>query len=98
MEYLNFIVGLILQKNFVTSEDVFILFLMLSFTNFILSIILSELIWPSQFFNRRHSTGLFIIRNRSFSESFLKLIKFKSLNNSIPFLFYNKICSDYVIN
>lgn len=64
-------------------EDVFIVLMLYSFLKLILLSSLVELIWPTQFFNKRHSAGIIIFRLRTYTEVFLKLrslsIKFSYL-------------------
>jgi hypothetical protein len=39
---------------------------------------INELIWPTQFFNRRHTTSYTFIRFRTFTETILKLRSYTS--------------------
>lgn len=62
-------------------EDVFVVLMLYSFIKLVLLSSLFELIWPTQFFNRRHTSGLNSYRLRTFSETLLKL---RLSNLSIP--------------
>jgi len=61
-----------LNMKLISSEEIVIIFL---FYNFIKSIIFGsivELIWPTQFFNRRHNIST-DLKYRSFTETIVKL-------------------------
>jgi len=64
-------------------EDVFVVLMLYSFLKLILLSSLVELIWPTQFFNRRNSMGVTSFRIRTYTEVLLKLrssnINFSSL-------------------
>jgi Tfp pilus assembly protein PilZ len=64
-------------------EDVFVVLMLYSFLKLILLSSLVELIWPTQFFNRRNSMGVTSFRLRTYTEVLLKLrssnINFSSL-------------------
>jgi len=54
-------------------EDIFVVLMLYSFLKLILLSSLVELIWPTQFFNRRNSMGVNSYRLRTFTEVLLKL-------------------------
>lgn len=54
-------------------EDVFVVLMLYSFIKLILLSSLVELIWPTQFFNRRNSMGVTNFRLRTYTEVLLKL-------------------------
>ena len=55
------------------SEDLFIVIMFYVFFKFLLLGALVELIWPTQFFNRRHTQNILINKHRTFVEVFTKL-------------------------
>ena len=55
-------------------EDVFVVLMLYSFIKLVLLSSLIELIWPTQFFNRRNSMGVTTsLRLRTYTEVLLKL-------------------------
>ena len=54
-------------------EDVFVVLMLYSFIKLIVLSSLVELIWPTQFFNRRNSMGVTNFRLRTYTEVLLKL-------------------------
>ena len=54
-------------------EDVFVVLMLYSFIKLILLSSLVELIWPTQFFNRRNSMGVTNYKLRTYTEVLLKL-------------------------
>lgn len=62
-------------------EDVFVVLMLYSFIKLILLSSLVELIWPTQFFNRRNSMGVTNFRLRTYTEVLLKL---RSTNYNLP--------------
>ena len=54
-------------------EDIFIVLMLYSFIKLVLLSSLVELIWPTQFFNRRNSNGVTSFRLRTFVEVLTKL-------------------------
>ena len=54
-------------------EDLFVVIMVYSFFKLILLSSMVELIWPTQFFNRRHLVFYCTTRFRTFTEFFLKL-------------------------
>ncbi len=79
-----------LNFKLVSSEELVLIFL---FYNFIKSIIfgsLFELLWPTQFFNKKNNINYTLIRYRSFNEFVIKLrIK------NVYFRSFYKICLKY---
>ena len=68
-------------------EDVFVVLMLYSFLKLILLSSLVELIWPTQFFNRRNSMGITTSRLRTYTEVFLKLRSTNSIFISTILLF-----------
>lgn len=64
------------------TEEIIVIFLFYNFLKLIIFGSLLELIWPTQFFNRKHSSNFLLIRFRTFTEVFLKL-RPKLLRNKI---------------
>ncbi len=54
-------------------EDIFVVLMLYSFIKLVLLGSIVELIWPTQFFNRRNSMGVTNFRLRTYTEVFLKL-------------------------
>ncbi len=54
-------------------EDIFVVIMLYSFIKLIVLGSVVELIWPTQFFNRRNSMGVVNFRLRTYSEVLLKL-------------------------
>ena len=75
-EYLNSF-NFFLNFKLISSEEIIIIFLFYNFIKILIFGSLLELIWPTQFFNRRHSINN--IKFRSFVEVLSKL----KLNNNI---------------
>jgi len=68
-------------------DDLIVIFMIYSFIKILLLSSLNELVWPTQFFNRRHNIGFQVFKFRTFTEVFLKL---KSFNKSL-------ITSNYIL-
>ncbi len=49
-----------------------------NFFKYLIMCIISELFWPTQFFNRRHNVGYQAYRLRTYTETLLKLIDYSS--------------------
>ena len=54
-------------------EDFIVVFLLYNFFKFLIMCAMTELIWPTQFFNRRHNVGYQLWRYRTYTETLLKL-------------------------
>lgn len=54
-------------------EDVFVVLMLYSFIKLVVLSSLIELVWPTQFFNRRNSMGVTSFRLRTYTEVMLKL-------------------------
>ena len=54
-------------------EEIIVIFLFYNFIKLIIFNSLVELIWPTQFFNRKHSSSQQILRFRTFTETVSKL-------------------------
>ena len=63
-------------------EDVFVVLMLYSFIKLVLLSSLVELIWPTQFFNRRNSMGVTSFRLRTYTEVLLKL---RSTNSNFSY-------------
>lgn len=77
-------------------EDFIVIVLLYNFIKFLIMSAVHELIWPTQFFNRRHTTGYSFIRFRTFTETILKLRSFTKMTSlfnlyliKIKFIFKN---------
>jgi hypothetical protein len=55
------------------SEEIIIIFIFYNFIKLIVFGSIVELIWPTQFFNRRHNSGFQLIKSRTFTETLIKL-------------------------
>ena len=64
-------------------EDVFVVLMLYSFIKLVLLSSIVELIWPTQFFNRRNSMGVTSLRLRTYTEVLLKL---RSSSTSFSYL------------
>ena len=64
-------------------EDIFVVLMLYSFIKLILLSSIVELIWPTQFFNKRHSSGVVSFRLRTYVEALLKL---RVSDMSFPYL------------
>jgi len=68
-------------------EDIFVVLMIYSFLKLILLSSLVELIWPTQFFNRRNAMGVTSFRLRTYVEVLLKLrTSLFSFSSSLLFL------------
>jgi hypothetical protein len=54
-------------------EDIFVVLMLYSFIKLVVLSSIVELIWPTQFFNRRNSMGVVNFRLRTYTEVLLKL-------------------------
>ena len=54
-------------------EEIVIIFLFYNFIKLIIFGSIVELVWPTQFFNRKHSSSYQLIRFRTFTETLVKL-------------------------
>ena len=66
INYMNF------YKNFLW-EDLIVVLLLYNFFKFLIMCAMTELIWPTQYFNRKHSIGYQTIKFRTYTETLLKL-------------------------
>lgn len=92
--YLGSIIFYINFKLF-SIEEFVVLCLCYNFFKLLLVCIVNELIWPTQFFNRRHNIGFQVIRYRTYVEVITKLFNknllsriFLKINYKINFLNY----------
>lgn len=54
-------------------EDIFVVLMLYSFIKLVVLSSIVELIWPTQFFNRRNSMGVINFRLRTYTEVLMKL-------------------------
>lgn len=54
-------------------EDMLVVFFLYNFLKYIILCTMNELIWPTHFFNRKHSNAVSIVRFRTYVEYILKL-------------------------
>lgn len=59
-------------------EDVLVVFLLYNFFKYLITCSIIELIWPTQFFNRKNNIGYQLFRFRTYSETILKLRNYSS--------------------
>lgn len=71
LDYLNF------YKNFLW-EDLIVVFLLYNFFKYLIICAMTELIWPTQYFNRKHTMGFQIAKFRTYTETILKLRNYNS--------------------
>lgn len=71
-EFINNINFFFNSKLFLVEEFV-VLLLFYNFVKLIVFGSLLELLWPTQFFNRRHSSNYSLVKIRTFTETVLKL-------------------------
>ena len=67
--------------NFYTNwnfEDVIVVFLLYNFFKYLIMCSIIELIWPTQFFNRKNNIGYQVLRFRTYTEVILKLRNYSS--------------------
>ena len=69
-------------------EDVFVVLMLYSFIKLILLSSIVELIWPTQFFNRRHLMGNTNFRLRTYTEVVLKLRSLNTVFSSLIIRLY----------
>jgi hypothetical protein len=73
---------------FLFSEEIVIIFLFYNFIKLLIFSSIFELIWPTQFFNRRNNFN-FLIKFRSFTENLLKLKSNFLIKKSFNKIFFN---------
>lgn len=78
LDYFNYY----LNWNF---EDVLVVFLFYNFFKYLITCSILELIWPTQYFNRKNNIGFQVLRFRTYSEFLLKLRNYSSY-----YFLYNK--------
>jgi hypothetical protein len=88
LEFIN-ILNNYLNFYFLFSEELIIIFLFYNFIKLLIFSSIFELIWPTQFFNRRNNFSL-ILKFRSFTETLLKL-RYKYITKRL----FNKIFFNY---
>ena len=66
------------SKQLFPLQEFLVLWFIYNFSKLLLVSIVNELVWPTQFFNRRHNNGYQYLKYRVYSEVILKLIRVKS--------------------
>lgn len=59
-------------------EDALVVLLIYNFFKYIIMCSIVELIWPTQFFNRKNNIGYQVLRFRTYTETILKLRNYSS--------------------
>jgi len=59
-------------------EDALVVLLIYNFFKYIIMCSIVELIWPTQFFNRKNNIGYQVLRFRTYTETVLKLRNYSS--------------------
>jgi hypothetical protein len=59
-------------------EDVLVVLLLYNFFKYVIMCTIVELIWPTQFFNRKNNIGYQVLRFRTYTETILKLRNYSS--------------------
>lgn len=76
-------------------EEVLIILFLYAFIKFIFICVLVELIWPTHFFNRRHTSGYSFRRFRQYTELLSKVVvknrKYRVFQRGIVKIIYNRI-------
>ena len=54
-------------------EEIIIIFIFYNFIKLLIFNSIVELLWPTQFFNRKHSSSQFLIKFRTYTETLVKL-------------------------
>ena len=75
--------------NFFNFEDLFTIMLLYNFIKYLIVITLNELVWPTQFFNRRHVISYNSYKFRTFTEYILKLKGYTSYTYILNLFFFN---------
>ena len=78
--------------NFLSWEDLFVFFFLYNFFKFLILNSVMELIWPTLYFNRKHSIGFKAYRLRTYTETILKL-----RSSSKTFSMFTKLLVKYFI-
>ena len=87
-EYINNL-NFFFNFKLISSEEIIVIFLFYNFIKILIFGSVLELIWPTQFFNKRHN-NVSNFRFRSFTETFLKL-----KNNNLFYNIFNKAVINY---
>ena len=59
-------------------EDILVVLLLYNFFKYVIMCSIVELIWPTQFFNRKNNIGYQVLRFRTYTETVLKLRNYSS--------------------
>lgn len=59
-------------------EDILVVLLLYNFFKYVIMCSIVELIWPTQFFNRKNNIGYQVLRFRTYTETILKLRNYSS--------------------
>ena len=92
LEWLN---NLFLKLNTLifNSDELIIIFLVYNFMKLLIFNAVIELIWPTQFFNKKNNINFSIIKYRGFIETLLKLRK----NYKRYYIFYKSFYNYYLV-
>jgi hypothetical protein len=71
-DYLN-IVSYFINLKLTFVEEIIVVFLFYNFLKLVILGAVVELIWPTQFFNRKHSSAHQLLKFRTFTETLIKL-------------------------
>jgi hypothetical protein len=86
-----------INMQFVATEDLIVLFLMYHFLKILFSASINELIWPTQFFNRRHTTGLQVVHYRTYTETIEKFYNVFIIRKYVLKSLYRNTCTRYIV-
>jgi hypothetical protein len=72
-------------------EDLIVVFMFYNFLKLLLMCIVNELIWPTQYFNKKHNIGYQSYKLRTYTETLLKLRNHNSYLYTFYILFYKHL-------
>lgn len=78
--------------SFLSSSEAITILLIFNFLEFIILSLFSELIWPTQHFNKKHSIGFKAYRLRTYAETVVKL-----RNYSFLYKLFNKMLKKHYL-
>lgn len=76
------------SKQLFPFQEFLVLWFIFNVSKLLLVSIVNELLWPTQFFNRRHNIGYQVIRYRTYTETLIKLRKTQINNKFLLKSFY----------
>jgi hypothetical protein len=83
MEFLDFF-NFFLNSNW---EDILVIFLLYNFFKFLIMSGFIEIIWATQYFNRKHNVGYLAYKMRTYTETMLKLRNSSNFQKVLNFFF-----------